>query len=78
MTEPALPAKTSPYAVRFVVAARSKLTTYVALATAGLTELVSSWDQAAALLPTWVVTHKSHIFAASTLVTIWTRIRREL
>ena len=66
------------YLKKFYDLAKSKLTTYVAFATAGLSELTSSWDQAAAILPHWLVTQKAHIFAVAALVPIWTRIRREL
>lgn len=66
------------YAAKFYAHAKSKVTTYVALATAGVTELVSSWDATAAILPHWIVENKAHIFAAASLIPIWTRIRRAL
>lgn len=66
------------YLRRFYHEAKNKLTTYVALATASLTEITSNWDQTAALLPPWVLQHKQHIFAACTLAMIWTRVRRNL
>ncbi len=66
------------YLQRFYQLAVSKVTTYVALMTAGLSELLGSWDQAAALFPHWLLTQKTHIISASALLAIWTRIRKEL
>lgn len=66
------------YLKRFYNAAKTKLTTYIALSTAGLTELLSSWDQTISLFPHWLVTQKAHIISASVLLTIWSRIRKEL
>lgn len=71
-------AQVRDYTAKFYHAAKVKLTTYVALATAGLTELVSKWDGAAALMPAWALAHKAEIFAVATLLPIWTRIRREI
>ncbi len=66
------------YLKKFYTAAKGKLTTYIALATAGVTELVSAWDQAVAILPHWLVEQKTHIFAIAALIPMWSRIRREL
>lgn len=66
------------YVAKFYGLAKSKVTTYVALTTAGLSELLGSWDQSAALLPHWVVNNKPHIVAASALLAVWSRIRKEL
>lgn len=66
------------YLKKFYSLAKSKLTTYVALMTAGLSELLGSWDQAAALFPPWLITHKAHIVSASALLAIWSRIRKDL
>lgn len=66
------------YVAKFYAAAKSKVTTYVALATAGLSEVVSNWESAASLFPHWLVTQKTHIFAVAALVPMWTRIRREI
>lgn len=70
--------KARAYTAKFYHLAKSKVTTWVALGTAGLTELADKWDSAAALLPHFLVSHKAEILAAATLVPIWTRIRREL
>ena len=51
---------------------------YIALWTAGLTELLSSWDQAASLFPSWLLQQKAHIISASALLAVWSRIRKEL
>ena len=64
------------YLTNFFNAAKGKLTTYVALVTAGLNELLNSWDAAAALLPHWLIVHKVHIVSAATLLAIWSRVRR--
>ncbi len=74
----ALIAKVRAYVAKFYHLAKSKVTTYCALATAGLSELLGSWDQAAALFPPWLITHKAHIVSASALLAIWSRIRKEL
>lgn len=66
------------YLSDFYHAAKSKLTTYVALLTAVLAEVLGGWDDAAALLPTWVVEHKRHIVALSAILAIWTRVRRDI
>jgi len=66
------------FITKFYNSAKSKLTTYIALMTAGLSELLGSWDQSAALFPHWLVTHKAHIISASALLAIWSRIRKEL
>ncbi len=66
------------YSRRFYLAAKGKLTTWVALLTAGLSELIGTWDQSVALLPHWIIEHKPHIVAASALLAIWTRIRKEI
>lgn len=70
--------KAKAYVLKFVTLAQSKATTYIALATAGLSELTSQWDAAAAIMPHFLVAHKAHIFAAASLLPIWSRIRREL
>lgn len=66
------------YLAKFYALARCKLTTYVALMTAGLSELLGSWDTAAAIFPPWLLLQKQHIVAASALLVIWSRIRKEL
>ena len=66
------------YFKAFYDAAKSKMTTYVALWTAGITELLSSWDQAASLFPHWLLEQKAHIISMSALLAVWSRIRREL
>jgi aspartate-semialdehyde dehydrogenase len=66
------------YLTKFYGLAKSKVTTYVALSTAGLSELLGSWDQAAALFPHWLLAQKVHIVSVSVLLTIWSRIRKEL
>lgn len=66
------------YLKRFYALAVSKLTTYVALLTAGLSELLGSWDSAATLFPHWLVAQRAHIISASALLAIWSRIRKEL
>jgi hypothetical protein len=66
------------YLVKFYTLAKGKLTTYIALWTAGLTELLSSWDQAASLFPPWLLQQKAHIISASALLAVWSRIRKEL
>lgn len=66
------------YISKFIALAKGKLTTYVALLTAGLSELLGSWDSASALFPPWIITHKAHIVSASALLAIWSRIRRSL
>ena len=66
------------YAIRFYSLAKGKVTTYIALWTAGITELLSSWDQAASLFPHWLLQQKAHIISVSALLAIWSRIRREL
>ncbi len=70
--------KIRDYAVKFYHLAKSKVTTYCALATAGLSELLGSWDQAAAVLPHWIISHKAHLVAVSALTAVWSRIRKEL
>jgi hypothetical protein len=69
---------TFAYIQKFYGLAKTKVTTYVALTTAGLTELLNSWDQAAALFPHWLLQQKAHIISVSALLAIWSRIRREL
>ena len=66
------------YLTRFYHEAKNKLTTYVALTTAGLSEILGNWDQAAALFPPWLKAHKQDVVAASALLLIWTRVRRNL
>lgn len=66
------------YFAKFYTAAKSKATTYIAMGTAGITELTTRWDSFAALIPTWVVSHKAEIFATAALLPIWSRIRREI
>ncbi|MGH7743929.1 MAG: hypothetical protein ACREQ5_03800 [Candidatus Dormibacteria bacterium] len=66
------------YCVRFYQLAHSKVTTYVCLGTAGLNELLGSWDQTASLLPHWLVANKQHVVSLAALLGIWSRIRREL
>jgi hypothetical protein len=66
------------YLKNFLLLAKGKLTTYIALLTAGLSELLGTWDQAAAVFPAWLIAHKAHIVAASSLLAIWSRIRKEL
>ena len=66
------------YLKKFLAHAKNKVTTYVALVTAGLSELLGGWDQAAAMFPHWVVAQKAHIVAVSALLAIWSRIRKEL
>ena len=66
------------YLSNFVTLAKGKLTTYVALTTAGLSELLGSWDQSAALFPPWLIAHKALIVSASALLAVWSRIRKEL
>jgi hypothetical protein len=66
------------YLKKFYTLAKSKVTTYCALATAGLSELLGSWDQAAVMLPHWLVAHRAHLVAISALTAVWSRIRKEL
>lgn len=66
------------YIKDFSHAAKGRLTTYVALLTAVLAEVLGGWDDAAALLPAWVLNQKRHIVALSALLAIWTRVRRDL
>lgn len=66
------------YLVKFYTLSKNKVTTYIALWTAGLTELLNSWDQAAALFPHWLLQQKAHIISMSALLAIWSRIRKEL
>jgi hypothetical protein len=75
------------YLSRFVVLARSKVTTYVALAMAGLSQLadhaeslVSSWPQITAFAPNIAVVQSALHWALTGLsaLVIFTRIRREL
>ena len=66
------------YLTKFYGLAKAKVTTYIALTTAGLSELLGSWDQAAALLPHWLLAQKVHIVSVSALLAIWSRIRKEL
>lgn len=66
------------YLVNFYHLAKNKMTTYIALMTAGLSELLGSWDQAAAVFPAWLISHKVHLISASALLAIWSRIRKQL
>jgi hypothetical protein len=66
------------YLKKFYDLSKTKLTTYVALWTAGITELLNSWDQAASLFPHWLLQQKAHIISASALLAVWSRIRKEL
>jgi hypothetical protein len=66
------------YLQSFYNLAKSKVTTYVALWTAGISELLGSWDQAASVFPAWLIAHKAHIVSVSALLAIWSRIRRGL
>jgi len=70
--------KARAYIAKFYHLAKSKVTTYIALGTAGLSELLGSWDQSAALLPTWVIAHRAHLVAISALTAVWSRIRKDL
>jgi hypothetical protein len=71
-------AQARAYTAKFYALAKNKLTTYIALGTAGLSELLGSWDQAAAVLPHWVISHKAHLVAVSALTAVWSRIRKDL
>lgn len=66
------------YIQKFYALAVNKVTTYIALATAGLSELLGSWDQAAAVFPHWLVANKPHIISVAALLAVWSRIRRAL
>lgn len=66
------------WVVKFYKLASNKVTTYIALATAGLSELLGSWDQSAAVFPHWLIQHKPHIISVAALLTVWSRIRRAL
>jgi hypothetical protein len=66
------------YVAKFYAAAKGKVTTYVAIGTAIVTEIAGNWDATAAILPPFVVSHKAEIFALAALIPVWTRIRREI
>lgn len=66
------------YAQNFFKLAKGKLTTYIAITTALCTELLSQWDTAVSLFPHWLVQQKPHIISFAALMTVWSRVRREL
>ena len=66
------------YVKKFFDLAKSKVTTYVALTTAALNELLANWDTTASLLPPWLLKQKVHIVSLAALLAIWSRIRRLL
>ena len=66
------------YATALVKEASTKLTTYLALVPAGLSELLSNWDQAASVFPHWLIEQKPHLISISALLVIWGRVRRLL
>ena len=67
------------YLKRFWAEAKAKVTTYVALLTAVLATLPAavgdSWGQVSAIIP---VAYQHAVLAALSLITIWTRVRRDL
>lgn len=69
------------YLKRCLVAAKSKMTTYVAGSTAliaALPDMIhNEWAQAEAAIP-WLTAYHHKVVIVGAIATIWTRIRREV
>jgi hypothetical protein len=64
--------------LKFFDEAKGKLTTYLAIFIAGLSELLEGWDTVQSILPAWVIQQRKHLVAISALFVIYTRVRRKL